>query len=1042
MHRCEAERESERGFRFSFAVEHPLTTSPTLARAPSSNHLSPHAGVMEPPTTNSSPPSRLSIANHTHSISPQKRSTPAEQTLFSPLESDDDPAQQTSMSASVRHDSPSQIHALHSTTHHHLDSISDLSATYHRYRRATTNRPKKRQRTRTHHLNFRTNYPSLSTLHPHNTSSLLSVESPPQQSQSGKPSKPKISQQTIAINGRTDTPFPSRQKPNQPPTLWQHLADARRKIQSKPRADARFVPNTRPLDALQNLRTSIVLSLFPDGYVRHDWTASGPAPHRTTDQQKPPPPLQIGKQANLSPKHQQSLPPKTPNIDQLPRYPYDRNSADFLRCLDLGLIPHPEDLPEPQQRFYYDGCLIAEVRDMRVPPLPRAPLRNDMHYKILLRPQMSCLYQDIALLTAKVDRNVAQSVESKILRIISPSLRLNPSPQLTSYLSGIGVHTNIHPLNIIRTPKRNCINRPPGAPFILSPSSAVMLLISAAEKQQSTHRNNLLTCRSTLSETSSTATQATNGGISNVTSPGKAIRGSTDLPGKDPMPLISSRQNATDKRHVLKFAMHPRRHLPSKQLFNTANRLKSNGYGFPSSSTVQESTQRQQQRPFPTHERLRRMRLILPDRMLAVELQQAQSQAQAIATGGAAAERAKLARNQMISRMNKPGIPFSIVEMVRHPNLSVEIVFVRGITGEKQRDVSHTIVSCEEDGKSVMDQFKAIAKKEGYVCYHDLTASDFLAVQQQQQQQAKASLQQRQASGDAVQAQSRSSTRQILQEAGKVHTQLARMQRGSRQGIPLSTGSIQQLQQAHANQKQLQAQRHQHQLRMPQQQQQQRSQQQQRQQQLQQQSHHQLIRQHLQQQHQFQQMQNQQRARDQIQQLQRLEKAQQSVIHARQGGQAVSKNLSPAETNVQLSNAVGGSTALHTTGPGALVNGSTLPPGQMFPQARLQQLQQIRSQHLRADQHRNMLDAVARHSGSFGQSNNLTASGMTPQQLQNQALAAAIDNAAMNGRTTAAGRGVPNIPISGADGLNHPRLPVQMKHHRENVETPSRTTKR
>ena len=96
-----------------------------------------------------------------------------------------------------------------------------------------------------------------------------------------------------------------------------HLAKARRRLQPKPRTDLQCVLNTRPLDALHHLRASIVLKLFPDGCVRHDWTASGSQPQRTTDQQNIAPLLQLRKQAALSPKHQQSPLPKTPNIDQL-----------------------------------------------------------------------------------------------------------------------------------------------------------------------------------------------------------------------------------------------------------------------------------------------------------------------------------------------------------------------------------------------------------------------------------------------------------------------------------------------------------------------------------------------------------------------------------------------------------------------------------------------------------------------------------------------------------------------------------------------------
>lgn len=163
------------------------------------------------------------------------------------------------------------------------------------------------------------------------------------------------------------------------------------------------------------------------------------------------------------------------------------------------------------------------------------------------------------------------------------------------------------------------------------------------------------------------------------------------------------------------------------------------------------------------------------------------------------------------------------------------------------------------------------------------------------------------------------------------------------------------------------------------------------------------------------------------------------------GGRAttVSKGLAPPGTGVQLPRQGGVSGAVHTAGLANFPNAGALGQNQMFP-PHLQHLQQMQSQHIRAEQQRNMLAAVAGHGAtSFAGGPNFGPNSLTPQQVQNHALAAAMGSAGLTaGRTGGASRVPGTGSLAGVDGLNHPRLPPQFNHQRENVEASSRGTKR
>lgn len=117
----------------------------------------------------------------------------------------------------------------------------------------------------------------------------------------------------------------------------------------------------------------------------------------------------------------------------------------------------------------------------------------------------------------------------------------------------------------------------------------------------------MLTNVSTVSETCSAATQATNSDISNVTSPGKATRGAADVPGPNATCSVTSKMaRAREVFQTLLCNGNGTCHHQSSFLSSLID-SKSSRYRVASTSTAQEDTRRQQQRPLP-HERLKRMR--------------------------------------------------------------------------------------------------------------------------------------------------------------------------------------------------------------------------------------------------------------------------------------------------------------------------------------------------------------------------------------------------------------------------------------------------
>lgn len=855
-------------------------------------------------------------------------------------------------------------------------------------------------------------------------------------------------------------------RPSSPPSLWRRLAQANAFLASQPRSDPRFVPARRPLDCISGLRVSIAVTLFPNGYARHDGIANagdisasfGTNADATSAQQN----AVVSKSGSASPgkPSTSATPVKSTNVAALPRYPYERASRDFLKALDLGLIPPPEDLPEPVHCHYYDGCLIAEVTDLRdVPPGGLVKPRPGASSRVLLRPEMSSVYHDLATITRNVDATVALLAEQKILAAIAGPVDCDPRPKLACSVQQGNVHTNTDVINIARRPKRRRILRPSGAPVAPLLSTAALLLIDATEKHQATLHNAILGIRSGATESSvavKVGTIVPSGANTTAKSSGE---GSVSSEARNGSGKASASANPSAPKKAKHGVVKPPKII--LQLHKDNEGASGSSHGSVSKSTHVNPPSRTPQQRIRS---IRSVRLILPDQKAKLAMQQAQAVA-AADISGENAERVQIAKQQALAAMNKNGRPVYVLNLIKTIGRGVEVVVNRGLCGDKSRDEHRIQVGGEEEGHGFVKQFKEIAKKEGYYLLHDTTWAEHIL--QQRQQQARAAHQQRQTPGNtqrqpaATQSPSHSqntvqakvpNTGAMSQPRHQSNTQLLQLQKQKQLQL-LQRQQMQRQRQAQAQAQTstqpgqqhvsqlLQGAHHQpvqhtSQLPIPQGGQPQLVQKQHRPHMTLQQQ--QLLQQQLQQQQQFQ-FQTLQRRRLQHQ-MQRHDKGnvnmQQSAAMLAangRGGQIASKGSGAVPANMVVPRAPGATSSMANMGSSALMGHN-----QVFAPSQLQQLQQMRTQQqLRAEHQRNsLMAAVADAAPGYPRNGNIAGNPVAAQHLQTQAIAGLIGSAAMasgNARPV----GAPNL--TGADPLT---LQQHFKNQRENVEAQTRTGKR
>lgn len=524
----------------------------------------------------------------------------------------------------------------------------------------------------------------------------------------------------------------AQQKPTQPQTIWDQLAGAAAKIRNAARKDPRFSAAQRPLDLLTHLRASIAVTLFPDGYVRHDWTCQDWAGSDIPERPTPSPRVD-------------TIPKGRSSIATSQRIPYDRNSRDFLKCLDLGILPPAEDIPLQKDCHYYDGCLIAEITDLRAPMLS-----FETSERVLLRGDSATFYQDVDDLTATLHPDIACKVEQRILSLTTPWVDTRPFSFVSTRRPNM--RSTVHSFNIARIQKRKRIVSElcPAAKVRKRDRdlvSSAWLLIALANRQQAMCHNAALTLRlgngdGTLAG-SSRADGAVASGAANVGTP--LIRGDTKsgLVKGSPKLRNTSAVNAS-KAFSRKLRMPPdvllSQHVKTREVESAASRVGSS------------SNQHQKHFTNDVHNP-RSLKLIQPERNMSQMLQATQL-AMMHGTEGAA-ERAAYVRNQMVSDPEqKAGRPVYLVDMLLHPDGSADVKFVRTNHGEKQCDVFRVPMGSEEAAQKFMDQFRKLSESEGY-CLQDSLSNDPSTSNQthekrdqshgpQQQQQQPTQLQQQQ----------------------------------------------------------------------------------------------------------------------------------------------------------------------------------------------------------------------------------------------------------------------------------------------------------
>lgn len=523
---------------------------------------------------------------------------------------------------------------------------------------------------------------------------------------------------------------PRRRARERASTLWEQLVAAQQQIDSEPRVDPRFVSGRRPLDCLSSLSTTLAVTLFPNGFVRHEPSAIACLEHAPTNL-----PAALSTSRSLSSPNKAgsvSLGARQPNIASQQRLPYDRASKDFLTALDLGLIPPEEDLPDPEHRHYYDGCLVAEVHDFRsLPPFafddpPAAWRKNGLHSRILLRPDVYTYLSDIEHITRDVDEDVALLVEQRLLLAMNPRLRLDPQPCVERYFKHMDARSSVSQLNIARNTRGRRVTTDFRRAPVPSLSSAALMLIAGAEKQQSKSRSSQLGERVVGNASSMAPIPTLSSGVSGgaartapnvhsafpsvsvgqnpsamqTTGPEHDLSRSRTLTASSPSVSAKSPGgvSANERRHI-----HPPPIIFSTQRPDPAAAPGKQGAG----NTIGVRNQQ---------ERLRSIQLLLPHRNVALLLQRLQS----MSAGGGEAE--KRALQQVVANISKNGgQQLCILDLVRRPGRGCELLIWRGVAADKARDMTKVPLGNVDDATKFLNQFKAIMKKEGYYCLYDGT---------------------------------------------------------------------------------------------------------------------------------------------------------------------------------------------------------------------------------------------------------------------------------------------------------------------------------
>ncbi len=411
------------------------------------------------------------------------------------------------------------------------------------------------------------------------------------------------------------------------------------------------------------LKSSIAVSLFDNGFVRHDHI------------------LAHAMGTNLSGGHE---------ILALCRYPYGPGSRSFLEALQSGVLPDEEELPEPSRRTYYDGCLIAEVFDYRgvcdeaIDASGATWRKRAWFQRVLLRPDMCSHVSDIQELTVAVEKREHHlAFESRLLTTKHPTLDLDPTPRLQSVVD----------TNLTKSPafapqagasvagKKRRRERAGGVPPRPPVSMSALLLIDAADKNQT---------RTLMLKAQEASTKPATPSQPNVQLPdflGDA--GESTVKRAAPALCVSQKARA--------------RGIPPTLLFRKAKEE------FPPQQCASYNTGSK------NHERLRTIRLLLADRNASHVIRSVRNAQQ----NGTATTQQVQAMHKTLAELNRKGQQVCVLELVSRPARGCDVALFRGFIGDKARDVNKIELATVEEAHNFLDQFKKILDREGYICIHD-----------------------------------------------------------------------------------------------------------------------------------------------------------------------------------------------------------------------------------------------------------------------------------------------------------------------------------
>ncbi|GJD08862.1 hypothetical protein Gasu2_31430 [Galdieria sulphuraria] len=232
----------------------------------------------------------------------------------------------------------------------------------------------------------------------------------------------RVDEETLGSNSLTASnqvaTLPSLSTGSHRHTLWQRLYSTLEK-RCKQFAIEGFSPAGFVVDALPDLKVSLSIELYDQGY--------------TKDSRKL-------------------------------LFPYDHHSKRLIQALDLGLIPPYEDLPTNHSFHYYQGCLIAEIRDFRSnfqgflqTSMKSSNKSSPVTYKLILRPDFYNILSDIdrATVRSKYDGRIEIETKMQLERFLLSILFRNIHCD-----SHVPRFSFIHPLdslqwNRIRRPRMN-----------------------------------------------------------------------------------------------------------------------------------------------------------------------------------------------------------------------------------------------------------------------------------------------------------------------------------------------------------------------------------------------------------------------------------------------------------------------------------------------------------------------------------------------------------------------------------------------------------